>query len=139
MADRSSGLALSGRAGKGLNGLARRSSADPLASYSPSSRSPSSRSVEAPPFCELCKRESLRFTSHHLVPRSRGGKFGPQVKLCPTCHRQLHAMFSESTLAKELNSIEALRANPEFAGYLRWASHQKGPTGFRVRRAKNRR
>ncbi len=98
-----------------------------------------SRSNEEPPICALCKRESLRFTSHHLVPRSRGGKFGSRVKLCPTCHRQLHAMFSESTLAKELNSIEALKGNPEFAAYLRWARRQKGPASFRVRRAKNRR
>jgi len=91
------------------------------------------------PACALCARASLRFTSHHLIPRSRGGKFGPQVKLCPTCHRQLHAMFSESTLANELNSVEALRANPQFSDYLRWARRQKGPTSFRVRRAKNRR
>jgi hypothetical protein len=48
-------------------------------------------------------------------------------------------MFSETTLAKELNSIDELRANPEFSEYLRWARHQKGPTSFRVRRAKNRR
>ncbi len=129
MADRSSGMALSGRAGQGLNLVAQRMSLNQLPS----------RSNEEPRSCELCQRESLRFTSHHLVPRSRGGKFGPRVKLCPTCHRQLHAMFSESTLAKELNSIEALKANPEFGGYLKWARHQKGPTGFRVRRAKNRR
>ena len=88
--------------------------------------------------CELCKRESSRFTYHHLIPKSRGGKLGPQAKLCPTCHRQVHAMFTESTLAKELNSIAALRANPEFSDYLKWARNQKGPTNFRVRRAKNR-
>ena len=73
------------------------------------------------------------------MPRSRGGKFSPRANLCPTCHRQLHAMFSESTLAKELNSIQALRASPEFSGYLKWARRQKSPTNFRVRRAKNRR
>ncbi len=134
MAGRSSGMALSGRAGQGLNSLARRSSFDGLLPGSLASR----LNAE-PPVCELCKREPLRFTSHHLVPRSRGGKLGPRVKLCPTCHRQLHAMFSESTLARELNSIEALRTNPEFSDYLRWARHQKGPTSFRVRRAKNRR
>ena len=133
MAGRSSGMALPGRAGQGLSDLTRRSYPDPLPSCTPSASDQEQRT------CELCKRESLRFTSHHLVPRSRGGKFGPQVKLCPTCHRQLHAMFSESTLAKELNSIEALRADPEFADYLKWARHQNGPTGFRVRRAKNRR
>ena len=97
------------------------------------------RPLDDPKVCKLCQRESLRFTSHHLIPRSRGGKFGPQVKLCPTCHRQLHAMFSESTLAKELNSIEALQINSEFSEYLKWAKNQKGPTTFPVRRAKNRR
>ena len=61
---------------------------------------------EEPPVCELCLRESARFTDHHLVPRSRGGKHGPKARLCPTCHRQLHAMFSEKTLANELNSID---------------------------------
>ena len=92
-----------------------------------------------PRVCALCKRESPRFTSHHLVPRSKGGRLGPQVKLCPTCHRQLHAMFSEATLAKELNSIETLRANVDVANYLKWARRQQGPASFRVRRAKNRR
>jgi len=48
-------------------------------------------------------------------------------------------MFTESTLAKKLNSVEALRANPEFSEYLKWARHQKGPTSFRVRRSKDRR
>ena len=99
----------------------------------------SSRPWEEPPVCELCLRESVRFTEHHLVPRSRGGKYGPKARLCPTCHRQLHAMFSEKTLANELNSIERLRADPDFAGYLKWASKQKGPASFRVRRANSRR
>ena len=94
---------------------------------------------EAPLACELCGRESVRFTEHHLVPRSRGGKYGPKARLCPTCHRQLHAMFSEKTLANELNSIELLRADPQFAGYLKWASRQKDGAAFRVRRANSRR
>ena len=97
------------------------------------------RSYEAPAVCELCERESPRFTEHHLVPRSRGGKYGPKARLCPTCHRQLHAMFSEKTLANELNSVDLLKADPEFAGYLRWARKQKEGAAFRVRRANTRR
>lgn len=93
------------------------------------------RPYEEKPVCELCQREQSRFTEHHLVPRSRGGKYGPKALLCPTCHRQLHAMFSEKTLANELNSIERLRADPDFAGYLKWASKQKDGATFRVRRA----
>ena len=91
-----------------------------------------------PQVCELCKRESLRFTSHHLVPRSRGGKSGPRAMLCPTCHRQLHAMFSESTLARELHSIKLLEADPQVHAYLKWVRRQKGAANFRVRRANNR-
>lgn len=88
--------------------------------------------------CELCHRKVDRYTVHHLVPRARGGRFGPKATLCPTCHRQLHAMFSETTLAQELHSIELLRANPQVAAYLKWVRKQKGAS-FRVRRANNRR
>ena len=89
--------------------------------------------------CELCARDAERYTVHHLVPRAKGGRFGPKAKLCPTCHRQLHALFSETTLAKELHSIDLIRANLQMSEYLRWARRQKGPTSFRVRRAKDRR
>lgn len=88
--------------------------------------------------CELCHREVDRYTVHHLVPRAKGGRFGPKANLCPTCHRQLHAMFSEATLAQELYSIELLRANPRVAAYLRWVRKQKGRASLRVRRANNR-
>ena len=74
-----------------------------------------------------------------MVPKAEGGRFGPRAKLCATCHRQLHAMFTESTLARELDSIDAIRRNPEMRKYLKWASKQKGGASFRVRRANERR
>ena len=89
--------------------------------------------------CELCQREVDRYTVHHLVPRARGGRFGPTARLCPTCHRQLHALFSEATLAEELNSIALLQANSQVNSYLRWVRKQKSAGGFKVRRANNRR
>lgn len=87
--------------------------------------------------CALCRREVDRTTVHHLVPRARGGNHGPKANLCPTCHRQLHAMFSVATLADELYSVELLRAHPRVAGFLRWMSKQRGAS-FPVRRAKSR-
>ena len=92
-----------------------------------------------PQSCELCLREVERYTVHHLVPRAEGGRFGPTTRLCTTCHRQLHAMFTESTLARELNSLDAIRGNPEMRKYLKWVRNQKGGTSFRVRRATARR
>ena len=85
--------------------------------------------------CALCERVVERFTVHHLVPRARGGSHGPTARLCPTCHRQVHAMFSVSTLAEELYSVELLRANPRVASFLRWMRKQRG-AAFRVRRAR---
>ena len=87
--------------------------------------------------CALCEREVDRFTVHHLVPRARGGNHGPTARLCPTCHRQVHAMFSETTLADELYSVALLRANPRVASFLRWMRKQRG-AAFRVRRARER-
>ena len=88
--------------------------------------------------CELCRRESASYSKHHLIPRARGGRFAPTVKLCPTCHRQLHALFSEATLARELGTLEQILANHQFARYLKWARKQRGHTDFRVRRANHR-
>ena len=89
--------------------------------------------------CELCRREAQQHTVHHLVPRSQGGKLGPKTRLCPTCHKQLHALFSEATLARELHSLDLIKANAEVARFLKWARRQKADTGFRVRRSNNRR
>ena len=89
--------------------------------------------------CELCRREARRHTVHHLVPRSQGGKLGPTARLCSTCHKQLHALFSEATLAREFHSLDLIRANPEVSRFLKWARRQKGDTGLRVRRSNNRR
>ena len=89
--------------------------------------------------CELCRREVDGYTVHHLIPRARGGRLGPKARLCPTCHRQLHAMFSEGTLAQELHSIELLRANTQVNSYLKWVRKQRGGANFRVRRSNNRR
>ncbi len=87
--------------------------------------------------CALCERPAERFTVHHLVPRARGGNHGPTARLCSTCHRQVHAMFSETTLAEELNSVESLRANPRVASFLNWMRRQRAAS-FRVRRSKER-
>ena len=89
--------------------------------------------------CELCHRRVDQYTVHHLVPRARGGRSGPKANLCPTCHRQVHALFSETTLVRELHSIDLLRANPQVAAYLKWVRKQKGGAVFRVRRANDRR
>ena len=83
------------------------------------------------PLCPLCGRPipPEQQDAHHLVPRSRGGT-QTQV-LHRICHRQLHALFSETELARDYTSIPALRAHPEVARFVAWVRTK--PPGFMER------
>lgn len=79
-----------------------------------------------------------RLTVHHLVPRQatkrKKANTGPTVHLCSACHRQIHALFDNKFLAKELNTLEKLRNEPKMQKFLSWVSKQKGGKRIRVRR-----
>lgn len=84
------------------------------------------------PLCPLCRRpipEGAPQSRHHLVPRLRGGKRGDTVLLHQICHSEIHATLSETELARDYNSIEALRAHPRLAKFIAWVA--KRPPGFR--------
>src|ERR1043165_9165358 len=72
--------------------------------------------------CELCLRHVSGISQHHLVPRSEGG--AATIALCAACHSTLHRFFTNRTLARELNTIEALRRTPEVERYLAWVRKQ---------------
>ena len=86
--------------------------------------------------CALCEREVARVTRHHVRPRSLGGT--ATEPLCPGCHRQVHALYTNRTLAAELDTIEKLRADPRIQSYLRWARKQSD-RHIRVRESRSRR
>lgn len=72
--------------------------------------------------CALCDRPvppALR-DAHHLVPKSRGGVL--TVWMHRVCHKQIHALFTETELARHYPSAEALRAHPEIAKFIAWVS-----------------
>ena len=86
--------------------------------------------------CALCGREVGSRSRHHLCPRSEGGV--ETAAVCSGCHRQVHALFTNATLARELDTLEKLRAAPEMQSYLKWAARQQD-RHVRVRRSKQRR
>ncbi len=84
-----------------------------------------------PPTCPLCGRPippKVPQSLHHLVPRLKGGKGGETVLLHHQCHREIHAALSEAELARDYASVEALRAHPRLAKYIRWVA--KRPPDF---------
>lgn len=80
------------------------------------------------PRCPLCERIGVRFSDHHLVPRSRGGK--STLPICTDCHRAIHATFSNRELEREFNSVDSLLAHPTLAGTVKFISRQ--PPGGRI-------
>lgn len=85
--------------------------------------------------CPLCLRPALPGPStdrHHLVPRSEGGR--QTVLMHRICHRQLHALFDERTLARELAEPAQLRTRPELQPFLRFIARKPPEFGAPTRR-----
>ena len=83
------------------------------------------------PICPLCERPippDARSSLHHLVPKLRGGKGGPTVRLHQICHNEIHATLTEAELARDFATIDALRAHPRLSKFIAWVG--KRPPGF---------
>ena len=93
--------------------------------------------LKGPLICPLCGRpipEAER-DAHHLVPKSRGGV--ETVLLHRICHRQIHALITESELARSYFSVDALLQHPELIKFLSWVKRK--PPDFYERSKKSRR
>jgi 5-methylcytosine-specific restriction enzyme A len=78
--------------------------------------------------CELCNRKNIKTTNHHLIPKEKGGTFLPTANLCISCHKQIHALFTNEQLADELNTIEKLKNNEKMLGFIKWIRKQPSST-----------
>ena len=100
------------------------------------------------PVCALCQRAVPGLTRHHLIPRKLHNR--PRVRknfsrderntvilLCRPCHNQLHALFSESELAHNYRTLEALASHPEIARFADWNSRRPPTEDIRVRRGRD--
>ncbi|MBB4287067.1 HNH endonuclease [Roseospira goensis] len=75
--------------------------------------------------CPLCGRPMIAGPSverHHWTPRTFGGR--ESAAMHQVCHRMVHRLFDEATLARERNTAEALRAHPDMARFLTWVRRQ---------------
>ena len=79
--------------------------------------------------CELCRRENLVLTDHHLVPRARhnrrvrrdlGADRNRTAALCSSCHRQVHKLFTEKELERSYHTLELLLAHPAVLEWVGW-------------------
>ena len=75
------------------------------------------------PVCWLCSRpfETL-IEWHHPIPRSKKGR--ATVPVHPICHRTIHADFTNAELARMGQDVEAVRAHPAIAKFLKWIANK---------------
>lgn len=85
--------------------------------------------------CPLCGREipESQKDAHHLIPKSKGGK--ATEYLHRICHRQIHALFNESELAKTYQTVDALLAHPEIQSFVKWIKNKPGDFYERVNKS----
>ncbi|MGY6632118.1 MAG: hypothetical protein ACXIUL_14060 [Wenzhouxiangella sp.] len=87
------------------------------------------------PACVLCQRQ-VALTFHHLVPRKvhRRARFKKHlseeqrqagIMICHLCHRGLHKLYDEMTLATRLNTLEKLQADEAVQRHVDWVAKQK--------------
>jgi len=85
--------------------------------------------------CPLCEREipPSQRDAHHLVPKSKGGRDTEYMHRI--CHRQIHALFTETELAKQFNSVDALLAHPGIQRFVEWVKSKPADLMERTRKS----
>ena len=85
-------------------------------------------------FCSICKRkgESIYFEKHHLIPQNNS----ETINVCRQCGDQLHLMFDNETLKKELNNINNILFNERIVKYVKWVKNKPIESHFSVAKKK---
>jgi hypothetical protein len=81
---------------------------------------PTPKQANEIPICPICERPipDSQKDAHHLIPKSRGGKHTEYLHRI--CHRQIHALFSETELAVTFNTANALQQHSEMRRFIQW-------------------
>ena len=85
--------------------------------------------------CGLCDREGTQLTKHHLLPKEEGGTVDNIVLLCESCHRQIHALYTNKELAIRLNTLKKLKEDSKIKKYIKFIKKQ--PSGKKVKISKS--
>ena len=97
--------------------------------------------------CEICKRDWINLTYHHLIPRmvhtkavKRGWHRADELQnvawICGACHRFVHHFADHETLARRYYTVELLLGEPDVVAFAEWAGRLrwKGLGGGQRRR-----
>ncbi|WP_251032126.1 HNH endonuclease [Mesobacillus foraminis] len=89
--------------------------------------------------CELCSRNDVETTVHHLLPKEMGGTFEPTANLCIPCHKQIHALYTNAEIASRLTSIAELREDAQLSRFIKWVRKQPATKLMKIKKSNDRR
>ena len=81
--------------------------------------------------CEICERDWIPLSYHHLIPRAVHAKvvkrgwhaewvLGSVAWLCRACHSFVHRMASNEELAREWYTVERILEREDVRDWARW-------------------
>lgn len=82
--------------------------------------------------CQLCERESSKITKHHLIPKQKGTDH-KTIRVCISCSKQIHVLFTNEELKREYNTLQKLKLSPEVQKWIEWV-RKKDPRNIKHRR-----
>jgi hypothetical protein len=87
----------------------------------------------------ICDRVlgDVHISSHHLVPKSKGGTYGETILIHHICHQKIHSVFTEAELKVQLYTVAALREHEEMQKFIKWVSKQH-PSFYQKNKKANR-
>ncbi|MFP4054220.1 MAG: HNH endonuclease [Phycisphaerae bacterium] len=95
--------------------------------------------------CEMCGREVIDLTEHHLIPRTRHSNRRNKrdftreevrerlMLVCPPCHKTIHAVLTNKQLEREFNTRESILEREEIRKFVRWVRKQPPYAKVRVK------
>lgn len=88
--------------------------------------------------CELCGRDGVETTVHHLLPKEMGGTFGATANLCIPCHKQIHALYTNEEIAARFTTIYQLQEDAELSRFLKWIRKQPPTKLMKIKKSNDR-
>lgn len=90
--------------------------------------------------CEICGRDWINLTYHHLIPRfvhakvikrgwHREDELNNVAWLCAACHRFVHHFASHEDLARQYYTVDLLLGQEEVAAFASWVGRLRWKAG----------
>lgn len=81
--------------------------------------------------CPICQRPMLKgvfVDEHHLIPKSKNGKYTDKITVHRICHSKIHSIWTEAELANYYHTVDRILENTDMQRFVKWV--KKKPVDF---------